>query len=40
VKRLIAFLIFSGVDSGEGVLVRADGKGVIKVVGSTPDLNR
>ena len=29
-----------GVDSGEGVLVRANRKGVIKVVGSTPDLGR
>ena len=36
----IAALTNVGVDSGEGVLVRADGKGVIKVVGSTPDLNR
>lgn len=34
----IAALIGVGVDSGEGVLVRADGKGVIKVVGATPDL--
>ena len=29
-----------GVSSGEGVLVRADSKGVIRVVGSTPKLNR
>jgi len=36
----IAALTNVGVDSGEGVLVRADSKGVIKVVGSTPDLNR
>ena len=28
------------VASGEGVLVRADSKGVIRVVGSTPKLNR
>jgi phosphohistidine phosphatase SixA len=36
----IAALTNVGVDSGEGVLVRADSKGVIKVVGSTPALNR
>lgn len=36
----IAAITNVGVDSGEGVLVRADGKGIIKVVGSTPDLNR
>jgi phosphohistidine phosphatase SixA len=36
----IAAITNVGVDSGEGVLVRADGKGSIKVVGSTPDLNR
>jgi phosphohistidine phosphatase SixA len=36
----IAAIANVGVDSGEGVLVRADGKGVIKVVGSTPALNR
>ena len=36
----IAALTGVGVDSGEGVLVRADGKGVIKVVGRTPALNR
>jgi phosphohistidine phosphatase SixA len=36
----IAAIANVGVDSGEGVLVRADGKGAIKVVGSTPDLNR
>jgi phosphohistidine phosphatase SixA len=36
----IAALTGVGVDSGEGVLVRADGKGVIKVVGRTPSLNR
>ena len=35
----IAALTGVGVDSGEGVLVRADSKGVIKVVGATPDLN-
>lgn len=29
-----------GVDSGEGVLVRANRNGEIKVVGSTPDLGR
>ncbi|MFM9015632.1 MAG: histidine phosphatase family protein [Candidatus Nanopelagicus sp.] len=29
-----------GVDSGEGVLVRADSKGVLKVVGLTPKLGR
>lgn len=29
-----------GVDSGEGVLVRADSKGAIKVVGLTPKLGR
>lgn len=29
-----------GVASGEGVLVRADSKGVIRVVGTTPKLNR
>jgi phosphohistidine phosphatase SixA len=36
----IAALTDVGVNSGEGVLVRADSKGVIKVVGSTPALNR
>jgi phosphohistidine phosphatase SixA len=36
----IAALTNVGVDSGEGVLVRADSKGVINVVGSTPTLNR
>jgi len=36
----IAAITNVGVDSGEGVLVRADSKGVIKVVGSTPALNR
>jgi phosphohistidine phosphatase SixA len=35
----IAALTGVGVDSGEGILVRADNKGVIKVVGTTPDLN-
>ena len=35
----IAALTGVGVDSGEGILVRADNKGVIKVVGATPDLN-
>jgi phosphohistidine phosphatase SixA len=34
----IAALTGVGVDSGEGILVRADNKGVIKVVGATPDL--
>jgi phosphohistidine phosphatase SixA len=29
-----------GVASGEGVLVRADSKGIIRVVGTTPKLNR
>jgi phosphohistidine phosphatase SixA len=29
-----------GVSSGEGVLVRADSKGIIRVVGATPKLNR
>jgi phosphohistidine phosphatase SixA len=29
-----------GVDSGEGVLVRADSKGKIEVIGATPKLNR
>ena len=36
----IAAITNVGVDSSEGVLVRADSKGVIKVVGSTPALNR
>lgn len=36
----IAAITNVGVDSGEGVLVRADSKGVIKVMGSTPTLNR
>ena len=36
----IAALTDVGVDSGEGVLVRADSKGVIKVVGLTPVLTR
>jgi phosphohistidine phosphatase SixA len=36
----IAAITNVGVDSGEGVLVRADSKGVIRVVGSTPALNR
>jgi len=36
----IAALTNVGVDSGEGVLVRADSKGVIRVVGATPALNR
>jgi phosphohistidine phosphatase SixA len=36
----IAALTSAGVNSGEGVLVRADSKGVIKVMGSTPALNR
>ena len=34
----IAAVTNAGVDSGEGVLVRADSKGVIKIVGVTPDL--
>ena len=34
----IAALTGVGVDSGEGVLVRADSKGVLKVFGATPDL--
>jgi len=29
-----------GVDSGEGVLVKADSKGVLKVIGLTPKLGR
>ena len=36
----IAALTSQGVDSGEGVLVRADSQGVIRVVGATPKLNR
>jgi phosphohistidine phosphatase SixA len=36
----IAALTNTGVDSGEGVLVRANSKGVIRVVGATPKLNR
>ena len=36
----IAAITNVGVDSGEGVLVRADSKGVIRVVGATPKLNR
>ncbi len=36
----IGALTTVGVDSGEGVLVRADSKGVISVVGTTPKLNR
>lgn len=36
----IGVLTNVGVDSGEGVLVRADSKGKIKVVGATPKLNR
>ena len=36
----ISALTNVGVASGEGVLVRADSKGVIRVVGSTPKLNR
>ncbi len=36
----ISALTGVGVASGEGVLVRADSKGVIRVVGSTPKLNR
>jgi hypothetical protein len=35
----IAALTSAGVNSGEGVLVRADSKGVIKVLGSTPALD-
>jgi phosphohistidine phosphatase SixA len=34
----IAALTGVGVDSGEGILVRADSKGVLKVFGATPDL--
>lgn len=36
----ISALTNVGVASGEGVLVRADSKGVIRVVGATPKLNR
>lgn len=36
----IAALTEKGVNSGEGVLVRADSKGVIRVVGITPALGR
>ena len=36
----IGVLTNVGVDSGEGVLVRADSKGRIKVLGATPKLNR
>lgn len=36
----IGVLTNVGVDSGEGVLVRADSKGKIKVLGTTPKLNR
>jgi phosphohistidine phosphatase SixA len=36
----IAAIANVGVDSGEGVLVRADSKGVIRVIGTTPNLNR
>lgn len=35
----IAALTEAGVNSGEGVLVRADSKGVIRIVGVTPPLN-
>ncbi len=35
----IAAVTGAGVDSGEGVLVKADSKGVIKIFGTTPDLN-
>ena len=35
----IAALTDIGVNSGEGVLVRADSKGVIRVVGFTPALD-
>ncbi len=35
----IAALTDAGVNSGEGVLVRADSKGVIRVVGVTPSLD-
>ena len=34
----IAAVTGAGVDSGECVLVKADGKGVIKIFGTTPDL--
>jgi phosphohistidine phosphatase SixA len=36
----IAALTNAGVDSGEGVLVRADSKGIIRVVGVTPSLEK
>ena len=36
----IAAVTGVGVDSGEGVLVKANGKGVLKVVGLTPKLGR
>ena len=36
----IAALTNVGVDSGEGVLVRADSKGIIRVVGVTPSLEK
>ena len=35
----IAALTGAGVDSGEGVLVKANRRGTIKIVGTTPDLN-
>jgi phosphohistidine phosphatase SixA len=35
----IAAVTGAGVDSGEGVLVKADSKGSIKIFGTTPDLN-
>lgn len=36
----ISALTNVGVTSGEGILVRADSKGVIRVLGTTPKLNR
>lgn len=35
----IAALTGAGVDSGEGVLVKANRRGAIQIVGTTPDLN-
>jgi hypothetical protein len=34
----IAALVGVGVDSGEGVIVKADKNGVVKVLGTTPNL--
>lgn len=36
----IAAIADIGVDSGEGVLVRASKKGLIQIIGATPDLGR